>query len=483
MANNGIQRVLLLLAVILGSCLTGLAIAKGWYIAPALWLGLFAGGVLLQISDSRAFLLLGLLSTIIQGLIEYYAGFAQFAWFSYAMAGLLGLRLLLRVFAGKTDFKLGPWQLLLLLALVTLLFASLLQLSPVMQMIVALKTFLLCWLVAFYLMQSPMKDEEWASLWQCLPVLLLIQLPFVIHQHFFIALGRGAVGWDAVVGTFGGNPQSGGLSGVLTLFAVWIMSSAYARYQQGIGSGAKLAGLTLAGLVVILLGEVKIVVIWIPLAILCIHGLAIFKRLGRMLLLSGVLALFVVTVGLAYQKMYWEVEGQKSASDSVTNSLKYVFDDSLIDPQSGEVSRAASLAIWWKDRQQNGVTLLIGNGMGASNSTGSIKGAVAKRYGSLDIGSTALARFLWDMGMIGSLAMLAGLALASWQGFSLSKQTARFSPQQIANLRSAATGIMLLLSTIIYNATLANELSTQLMMAFCLGYIGSASRWAQGKEQ
>ncbi|MBM3115143.1 hypothetical protein [Jeongeupia naejangsanensis] len=460
--------------------LLGGAIAIGFYAVPALLVALLLGGVFLQLPDRYALLMLMVVVLFVQGAVGYYTGFTKISWLAYGLAGLFAVKFVTKLFDSRPQTGAGfagwMWA---LLAFASIAGIGLLINRPALaQLIAGLKNQFPFWMVALYLPLAGLNDADWRAIWRLMLIVLVCQVPFVFHQHFFIAAGRSVMGWDAVVGTFGGNPEAGGLNAVMVLFCIISFALALNLYLRQQLSGRHFSALLVCLLLVILLGEVKAAFFWLPVAILLVFGRAILRSPVKLLLASAGIAVFVLGVGFVYEKLYWKDVPQRGLAENAEHSFDYFFDPNLIVRETGEVSRGAALALWAKDPQHDIYSVLLGRGIAASMEGAISRGEVAQRYYPYHIGATALAILLWDYGVLGTLAYLSILLLAL---VSLFRQLrpGQADPVRHAYLSTALIALVLVVLTIPYNSTLMNEPATQLLVALACGY----AAWGSKRKQ
>ncbi|BCL74672.1 capsular polysaccharide biosynthesis protein [Jeongeupia sp. HS-3] len=451
-----------LLALLLGG-----AIAIGFYTVPALLVALLIGGVFLQLPDRHAVLLLMAVVLLLQGTVGYYSGFTKISWLAYGLAGLFAVKLLARLLAASSQIKSDTpvWAYPFFAFAVIALLGVLINRPQLPQLIAGFKNQLPFWLVAFYLPMARLDDRDWSNIWRFLLVVLVCQVPLALHQHFFIAAARAVMGWDAVVGSFGGNPDAGGLNAVMVLYAVVAVLLVISLYLDKKMSLRHALFYGVCAMMVILLGEVKAAFVWLPVGVLLLLGKRLVRKPLTLLSVLLALGLFVAVVDLTYEKLYWADVPQKGFSENAAHSVDYFFDSKLIDPKTGEVSRGASIALWVNDRSLDPYARLLGNGIGSSVSGAISIGSAAKRYAPLDIGSTGVAVLLWDYGVVGFICYV-GIFLVAIIGIWRSKDAA----VSASSSRLVVAVLFLCLFTLIYNRTLIDEPATQLLVALALGY-------------
>ncbi|MBB3119606.1 hypothetical protein [Pseudoduganella violacea] len=468
-----------LTAVVL--CLTLLALLLGAIIA----LGsiqmtitfsamLLALPVLFMFSTRQLLPLLFVLTYLVQGAMVEFLHMRIGTWITSALAGLLLVRALLELLQlnrfkeGRPHADSRPATAVYFAGWIYLAF-FMLSLSQgeatTLQRISALRFAIPMFGVLFALFWFRWPIQRLQMIWWLLLGMIVLQLPLVAYQHFVLATARD---WDLVTGTFGH-----GLSAVLVLTTLAAMVYALARWQHGVSSHVLPALIVPTGLLILLLGEVKAIVFWLPLAIVIVLRRRVLRNVGTLIMYAVFALVFAVGTFSAYKAMYW---GEKAvAGNTIEEKLErtggYFFDVRQMNFRNGEVSRAASLYLWYTDPQPGVPERLIGYGPGASlTSAGTGKGVVAARYRTLSINSTAVTQLLWDVGILGCIAFLAFLGLGVAAGWRF-MQSGRGNPQERAMVDTALTMLVLYGTTVIYNRSLLDEPTMQLLFFFCLGCI------------
>lgn len=316
-------------------------------------------------------------------------------------------------------------------------------------------------------------EQRLLALWRLIVFITLLQLPMVVYQHFW---GYGAIGWDAVVGSFGP-----GMSPVLVIFSIAALVFMLARWSRGLTSTSMMVGLFVIVMGNLLLGEVKAIAFWIPVALVLILRRQFFKNFGAFVVYSSFIVVFMCGTFVIYKNLYWGESGVagRTVGEKLQRTGGYFFDPYEIEYATGEVGRFASLYLWYRDPTVDGVHRLIGYGPGASatgESTGS--GMIAKRYRPLTISATSLAGLLWDVGILGALSFVAIFASAIFAAWRFLRRGDGTIEQQ-AIVDTSAVVLVLISSTIIYNRNLLVETSTQLLFLFCVGCIVQVCRFSE----
>jgi len=274
------------------------------------------------------------------------------------------------------------------------------------------------------------------------------------------------------VGTFGGVYLRGGLSGTLMCFSILSILVVVEMYQTGRLSLAKTIVFLAIDVAVIGLGEVKAVFLLLPLALAVQQTPNIAKRPFIMGLGALVVGLVLFGIARYYRQAYWDPTGGMNLtfSEQAQASLGYFFDVNYANYTTGEVSRGASLALWWNDPQNDILHRVFGYGAGASRTISTIStGVLSTRYGSLNIAATSLSQLLWDGGLIGAICFPLAIVTGGWRALRRGLQ----APDHVASMRylTIAGALAMYSVVLMYNFSLTDDGATQLMLATLLGLL------------
>jgi len=466
--------------------LVGALVALGALQIDLLLVGLVTGAFLLVFSLALSFWALALLTLVISGVAEYFFRVSQAQWIPYLVAMFLYVKLLLDSalsvkghFSGTVKPRMPAfvWLGIAYLAVIGVSFAV--NVPPLAQALVGAKNYVPFWSVLFALAAGALAPYAIAHVWWALVAIAVIQLPFVLYQNVVVMRGRGDIwAYDSVVGTFGGNPMGGGSNSALALFMLAVLVFAAALWRRGALATRWLIALSAIAAAVIALGETKIVVILIPCAAVMLFWDRI--RSSSFAAAGTALGLAVVLGGLLllYQAAFWSWSLRtKSVVESVEKSVGYIVDPYNINPTTGEVGRMASLKLWWSDSTADLSTRTIGYGAGASRSRSTVAiGEVAKRFIPLDIGATAAAVLLWDVGVVGFALFVGVLAFAAVRGLRIAGAD-EIPVFHRACLQASSIVLAMMLVMVPYNRYVVDQASVQLLMMFCLGQIAFWHRY------
>jgi hypothetical protein len=429
-----------------------------------------------------------ILTFLIQGSAVYFLRMRPAAWLAFGLAILFFCRALLDLVVHKREslrMHKGDGS---SVAIASMLFLAAFAISlvfnrvPKGQIFASIKAMLPMFSVLFALYWFRWKEQHLEMSWRLMFWVVLVQLPVVAYQHLFVAT---ATTFDSIVGTFGGTPGWGGNSAFLVFFTVLAMGYAAARWEAGQMSGKALAGLLLAGFAIILLGEVKAAFVWLPVIMGWVLRRRILRSITAFIAFALLLTAFVGTTYAVYESLYWrkDVQTARTLEERLDRSGGYFFDPNNINYRTGEVSRAASLAIWWRDPLATVPHRLVGYGPGTSKPSGLLgAGQVAKRYMPLHIDATAMAVLLWDVGVLGALAYASMLALALLAARRFVRD-GRGTPGQRALVDTCLASMPLWLLMLVYNRALMDEPTAQLLLMMCLGTVVQLCRFTPPPER
>ncbi|WP_374582189.1 hypothetical protein [Pseudoduganella sp.] len=424
------------------------------------------------------------LTFVLQGSAVYFLRLRPAAWLAFGLAILFFCRALLDlVVQRQRSLRAQPGDassVVYAAGLFVVVFALSLVFNrvPKSQIFSAFKAVLPMFSVLFALYWFRWKEGHLEASWRMMFWVTALQLPVVLYQHFFVA---SSTTFDSIVGTFGGQQGGGGNSAMLVLFTVVAVGYAGARWQAGQMAGRTFGAMVLLALAIILLGEVKAAFVWLPLVLAWVLRRKVLRSAAAFLGFAVLVAAFVGITYTVYEQLYWgkHLQSAHSMAEKLDRSGGYFFDPNQINYRTGEISRAASLALWARDPQAGTPSRLVGYGPGASKPSGLLgAGQVAKRYQPLHLDATALAVLLWDVGLLGALvyaSMLLFALLAAWRYVRRGEGT----PAQRALADTCVAAMLLFLIMLVYNRSLMDEPTAQLLLMMCMGTVVQLCRFGR----
>jgi hypothetical protein len=314
------------------------------------------------------------------------------------------------------------------------------------------------------------------------PWLLLLQFPVVLYQNLFVARSRaevigGGPAWDSVVGTMGGDPDGGGASGALALVLCWGIATVLLLRRSGLISSWMVWCAGAAALGSMLLAEIKVVAVFLPLAILIANRQRVFRSVVSMTLWFTLSVAFVMAVLTTYNALFW-----KKNSD-VTGLLDYVTQADL-DPRfynrlTGEVSRLGAIMLWSDNNLGRGdwVPTVVGHGpASAKTSTLFGRGNAAKRH-PFNLTTSSLSTTLWELGLLGAAIWLAYLAYAGFRALKHANILRGAGDLEMSSIiDSSLVALVLVIAGVAYNSDAINHPGIQTLTALIVGLLIQHSR-------
>lgn len=248
-------------------------------------------------------------------------------------------------------------------------------------------------------------------------LIALLQLPFVVQQFLvFVPLREsawvpGLVAVDIIAGTFGGTLYGGGANAVLSLFLITVCACLLGMWRQSALSGSA-AMVTIALLLLpVMLNSSRVALLYLPIVFLTIFFSEVVRQ--PLKFLGGLVLVAALTFGML---MSYTVISQTPGTDSWQTLLSDTLEAQLATEQERS-DQYSTLSRWtvltfWAERHgpMEPIPLLIGHGPGATrvqlDSVGLAQTLAETKYGGVQIGYTAVAALLWEVGVLGLLAVL-----------------------------------------------------------------------------
>lgn len=467
----------------LGSVFIGLLIALGGVYVAALVTAvvLFVAGLVLP--TRLLFYLIVLIIYVAVGQLQYFARIDKAFWIPYLLGLFLYLRLLAqqinqpRSQASPKQARSGAAALAACgLFIVTAAVSSLFSGVEPLQWLVAGKEYFFLWSVLLAFLLRAVEPDDFDRLLGLVPWFLALQIPAVLYQRFVIVPGRsGDSVFDAVVGLFGGDPQSGGASGAMAVFSLVVTGFMLQGWRAGRLSTLRALGTVVLALAPLLLAEVKILLVLLPVVLMLVFGADLLRRPLQALaaLLAG--ALLMVATLWAYQTQFTsdKTAQGKSLAGYVEVMIERNSDVTQIS-RYGEMGRIAALNLWWREQHVGDPTgFLIGHGLGATRVGGLVVGELAQKF-RFRPGRSTLAVYLWETGVLGTFALIAGLLAVVRLGWRTARRPDRREKAWL--LRGAAGGLLLIVLAFPYNTDFVEVSQIQVLALLLMGYIIARAR-------
>ncbi|MEK8050122.1 hypothetical protein AACH10_07720 [Ideonella sp. DXS22W] len=440
-----------------------LAAAPRISVSLLLVLGLAVDGVVVLLLPA-----LGKISWLLSGL-----GLLLFA---NAAFSLLGRRM---AFAGHAATKVRQIDsapaLAALLFVAYALLVSLANGSGPFEVAAGFKRYFQYWGLLFALAVMPFAVADRARWLRWLLYLAGVQIVFAIYQRWVlmpkrVGMGHGVVPVDVVAGTFGATLDGGGQSAAMAAFLLVVLMFLMVAWRERALPRTRIAGLAVLAALPLGMGETKIVVLLLPMLLLVAQARYLKSRPVTTLLLLVVGATAAAGLALLYLSMTGK-PGQ-SIEDRLAVTLAYNFGQLGYSGQTFTLNRSTALSFWWH-QQSAGDPLhtVFGHGLGSSyyGAGALVVGHLARQFGFIDIGLTAVSTLLWDLGLAGLLIYLSIFGF-TWR--ALRRIGGRVStPLDIAKLAALRCAVLSFLVLSFYSNAIVAAASSGILFALVIGHI------------
>ncbi len=484
-SRNSAAQVVVSISAALLAGLIGITLALGVYPIVIIFLALSAGLLLIAYPNIGVWVVI-VGALVAAGLIDLYLpALRPLVWgLALLSMGVAGISLI-KYFFGHNSKWGGPgegaglviWSFVFVLCAV---FSSFTNWHGVSGFSVGLKGYFQVWallIAIFYLTKNEVEARKLISFFI---ILGFLQLPFVLHQFFVLVPKRsseifaaqGIVAGDIVAGSFGGSMMGGGRSADLALLCVFCVTIVLAQWRAGLLSTRLAALSSLVFLLPMFLSEAKLFLVLLPIALFLLFRDRILQNPLKAMV--GVISLMALLMAIFFA--YSLLPGAKSQKAlSLQNMLHQNVEYNFGQRGYGNarLNRSTVYPFWLKEHAHGDmlVQAIVGHGLGAtSGGTALNSDSLAyKRYRGYGIGLTGLSSLLWEVGLFGTLAVLAmlltayrlgGRLAARWQG------TVHW-----ATLKAAQIAIPLFAVSLLHNNYFVFDLSFQTMLMVVLGYL------------
>ena len=375
--------------------------------------------------SSKSLLLISIFGGIvISGIAQLYTpGIQLIRWGFACSATLLFLYVIFAFVNNRTTIKDQPLSPIMVWAVsfVALLLISFFANSPNLDsFIVGIKGYFQVWGILFALALIPWNESFVRKLPKFFLYIALIQIPFVLHQYFFlvplrqgIETVKGLVAIDIVSGTFGGTMDHGAANAALSVFSLLVTSCLIALWKYKQLSTIKFLVLGSLCVFPIFINSTKISFLYILAVMMVLFYKEIVEKPISFLIKLGIV---FVLLGVMVASIFRHLPDNVNIS-TLGELWKYTYNYNVEQTTGRDdmVSRAGAIKIWISPQQPHGPQeLFIGYGPGSSRITNSVVGKRITNAIGIDsqIGTTAIAAILWEGGII-TLICICGLFWSS----------------------------------------------------------------------
>ena len=430
------------------------------------------------------------ITLVFSGFAQYFTGVDAFLWLPFLMTmGMIALLPLQTRYNFKELDRLETILIVLFVGLLVLAVISSVLQEGLKPTIAGIKNSLGIPLLVPCLFLGFCRESQIYKITQKLYWVFYAQIPIILYQLLVIVPARAAAqgkmdSWDSVVGTFGGSMNSGGNGASMGLFAMLIMLMKLSEYKHGLATLKSLLFHLTIGFVIAIVAQVQFVVLLAPLFMMYIYILPSYvkeiKPVNMKTILLGIVGIcvlvgiFIAILAITYSNQY---SAKLGIWDMFMDNVGYIFNaHTIVDGLHGrvdELGRLTSIVFWGENSSLHGVVnQLFGYGLNSSNPGGDTPGYVSTLF-NLNVGSTAIAIYLWEIGLVGTVFLMSIILLIIMNSkpkpmFSikdLSKDDVTLLSYQPAFIGFAFAGLI----TLPYAPMLALIPVYQFQFYFCLG--------------
>ena len=422
MTQDRMMQTLLVSGFVFFAIATGLVVSTGKPVLIALAMGGLTGLVLLNYLPVAAWLVIGGVLLAVGPIGYFLPALIKLNWLFSVLGFFLMAASFLHMGIGKQHYK-TPMPIHVKLAgafffyaLITIFFHE----GNMSEVTGALKRqfhfFGLLMLFAFVPIPASMIHQ----LLKFLAIVAVIQVPVSLYQRFMLVplvegLEKpGFVALDIVVGTFEGTPTGGGASAVMAMYLVLAGVGLICAVREKLINQKTFWALFLLAMAPLGLGETKIVLFLIPLALLGAFGDSVGKR--PVMFIGGAILTAMVTAVLVYLYFLVQVDGrQMTFTERLDETLAYNVGESSYY-ETG-VNRMTAIPYWAESHHlSDPARPIFGYGIGAAfggDGRSPVRGYVYDAHSGMFIDLVAASSLLWDYGIVGMFLWLAVL-FAAW---------------------------------------------------------------------
>ncbi|MEQ1558610.1 MAG: hypothetical protein ABL933_06660 [Methyloglobulus sp.] len=480
------------LAGILLAFLAGILAAFGQLLFLALLLGAI-GGVVLIAKPRLAVWVVLIGGFVVTGLAELYLPQLQQVRWGVALLSIALIPLAIIIAGFKADIadekKLDSSASSVLFWAIGIVFCALLATiansSAMSTGLVGLKNYFQMFglLATFAALRYTPKEAD--RFMRFLLLLGLVQLPFVLHQFLVLVPLRSTeeasadfiVAVDIVAGTFGGSLMGGGRSSTLALLASITITLVFAQWRTGQKSLLKASLFSFIFMLPMALNEAKLFIVMLPIALCLLFKDSILQNPFKSVMTGFVVVGFLASL-LVVTSMLPGAKSQQSLTlDSfIESSLAYNIGN--VGYGSDILNRTTVYPFWWTENISHGdyVKALFGHGLGATNSASAAATHTLAntRYNGYGIDLTAISCLLWEIGILGTVTVLAFFLQAYLLGGKLANRWV--NTQHWPFIKTAQISITLVAISLLHNNYFVVDISFQTIYLLLVGYLVAMSR-------
>jgi len=446
---------------------------------------LAVAGTLTLLRPSVALLAALFGALILVGLVQLYAPALQrIQWAIAAATAVLGaIGMLEYLFSPRRNRPLPPTTGLVMIFLALIVASAIINTLSVSQLAYGLKGYgqVIGLIFAITLLRGTEKTT--AQLPRLLVAFALLQLPFVLHQWFFIVpqrvgVGSGIVAEDVVAGTMGATLMGGGSNAVLSLLLVTAIAIISSGYRVGAIRARNAAAMVAVCALPVFLNANRVAIVYLFVVFIVVFAREIYANPKRFVI--GALAVVVLVSGAI-----WANANLSSRIDEAPGGWRDMILTTIErNVESGygygekDLNRVGSIVFWWQEhiRRPTVSSVLFGHGPGAareaSDSALPVQTLAQTKYPGVGIGLTAVSSLLWELGLVG-LGLVIAILWSSYRSASFLIRSLDERDYKSWVALGLKASIIIFAISLVHKNTLVFHLTYQSLLFTVIGVLSS----------
>jgi hypothetical protein len=358
--------------------------------------------------------------------------------------------------------------------------------------VLGFKGYFMIWILLCAIVMTRWQPRDLRQLPMVILLVAFLQLPVILHQYFYLVPLRMPYAGeitpvDVVAGSFGALLLGGGANAVLTLFMFIVVACLIGVWKRGRLSTFRTAILSATFLVPVFFNETKIAAVYLPAMFLTLFFRDLVQRPARFIAMGltafGAFALLIMALIMLHPgddvrswRDLFQVTFEKETSDIAEQN----------DAEYSKLTRWTVLTFWGQENlSTHPIHVALGWGPGASRileqgETRLTETLAEKRYGGgttgIRIGYTAFSALLWDVGVLGFLAVL-GMFYAAYRTATRLEAGYRDCDPYLAGIFDGLrAGIVMMVISLAHKDFFVVHLPFQTLMLLIFGYLVVARR-------
>ncbi len=486
--------ILLVGGFLLAAVVLGAVVATGNPVYIGLVAGAIVGIALLNALPVVLWLLIVGVLLVNGPLVMSFPGLAKTAWLYSVLGFFLAGAAVLHSAIGRERFARPAPRFVPIMVGIIAVSALLLPLSAgdISEGVGAIKRHYQMWGLMFILAVVPFTWKLVRSWARFAVGLAMLQLPFAIYQFVVLVPIREKMMWyvpglapiDVVAGTLENRMDGGGANPEMALLLVIVITMLLSAYREGMIRGWLTLLMTLIAAAPLAIGEVKLVIVTLPLALWIVSSDLIRARpalfaVGALMVAAATAALAVVIALVVTPPDRKSLTVEQRIELLWKTTVGYNFGDDSYSGSAIGLNRTSAIAFWYQEHGlQNPVETVLGHGLGSAHAgeTKSASGHMDAKFHGKAIGMSTLSALLWEIGLLG----VAAYALVFGGALAVARRLARDATSGADRVlcKTLLTACAIVTLMIPYSMGLLSVLSHQLVAALTLGLI--AWRWRRG---